>query len=204
MSKRLRHPLTGIWLTEGADFQEWFSTLRSRTWLTGIPGAGKSVLAGAIITECLTRTRATPGIAVAYFFCTYRDENTHKSSNILTSIATQLARQDETAYQVLEQAYDGLRSSHFLSNEPIDDMLMETLNKMCGFFNQIYLVIDGLDECGVQVENTVRKLLSLVNRDDSRIINTALLSRDELPIREKLESTFDYVEIEAHTEDLQL
>ncbi|KAH7013160.1 ankyrin repeat-containing domain protein [Ilyonectria destructans] len=204
MSKSLRHPLTGLWLTEGVDFQEWFSTQKSRIWLTGIPGAGKSVLAGAIITECLTRTQATPGVAVAYFFCTYRDKSTHKSSNILSSVATQLARQDETAYQVLKQAYDDLESSHFLSREPTDDMLMETLDKMCTLFNQVYLVIDGLDECGVQVENTIRKLLSLVNHNDSQIINTAFLSRDELPIREKLEPTFDCVEIEAHTEDLQL
>lgn len=204
MSKSLRHPLTGLWLTEGADFEEWFSTQKSRIWLTGIPGAGKSVLAGAIITECLTRTQATPGVAVAYFFCTYRDKNTHKPSNIMSSIAVQLARQDETAYQVLEQAYDDLDSSHFLSREPTDDMLVETLDKMCALFNQVYLVVDGLDECGVQVENTIRKLLSLVDHNDNKIINAAFLSRDELPIREKLEPTFDYVEIAAHTEDLQL
>lgn len=87
MAKKLRHPLTGLWLTEGADFKDWLATPNSSLWLTGIPGAGKSVLAGATIAECLHEKKSKANPAVAYFICTHRDVEAQEPSNILSSIA---------------------------------------------------------------------------------------------------------------------
>ncbi|KAK7420773.1 hypothetical protein QQX98_002577 [Neonectria punicea] len=152
MNRNLRHPLTGLWLTESPEFDEWYDTPGSRTWFTGIPGAGKSVIASAIISECLQRNRL--GAAVGYFFCTYRDQTTHHCSNILSSLCVQLALQEETAYQALEEYYDQLHSNH-LPGEP------------------------------------------------ANLISLALLSRYELHIRERVQSDFQCIELEAHTEDIQ-
>ncbi len=38
-SRRLRHPLTGLWLTHVTEFQSWFAKPNSNLWLSGMPGA---------------------------------------------------------------------------------------------------------------------------------------------------------------------
>lgn len=202
--KKLRHPLTGLWLTEGPEFEEWYSTPNARIWITGIPGAGKSVIAGAVIQECLQRTKINPGTAVAYFFCNYRDPKSHESSNILASLASQLAQQNETAYKLLEEYYDDLRPEDNLSADPTAEELIEVICEMCTSYNQVYLIVDGLDECDKQVDATLRDLLALAMTQAHDLINIALLSRDELLIRHQVEDHFYCVEMEARTEDIQI
>ena len=41
MSRKLRHPNTGLWLVENPKFKLWLDRKRARLWLQGIPGAGK-------------------------------------------------------------------------------------------------------------------------------------------------------------------
>ncbi|CAH0038741.1 unnamed protein product [Clonostachys rhizophaga] len=205
MSKKLRHPLTGLWLTEGEDFHRWYNDPGARIWLNGIPGAGKSVIAGAIIAECFLQNQSNPGSAVAYFYCTYRDSRTFSASNILSSVAAQLARQDEKAYELLEAYYNELRLGDSLPKNPTTKGLREILSTMSTLFNRVYIIIDGLDECDNEVEENVQCLLALA-RDSNmkKQVNIALLSRDEVFIRESLEIEFRVIEIEAHTEDIQL
>ncbi|KAH7165235.1 ankyrin repeat-containing domain protein [Dactylonectria macrodidyma] len=203
-AKRLRHPLTGLWFTESPEFNEWYSTPNAKIWLSGIPGAGKSVIAGTIIDECLQRTRKNRQTAVAYFFCTYRDPKTHLSSVILSSLAAQLAQQSESAFKVLAEYYEELQPDHQLSADPVADELIEVICEICTSFSQVYLIIDGLDECGNQVEASLRDLLDLAMTETHEIINIAVLSRDEAPIRHQLEEGFDCIEMEAHTDDIQL
>ena len=44
MSRKLRHPNTGLWLTESPEFKSWLTTKNASLWLYGIPGAGKPSL----------------------------------------------------------------------------------------------------------------------------------------------------------------
>ncbi|CAH0044469.1 unnamed protein product [Clonostachys solani] len=205
MSKKLRHPLTGLWLTEGEDFHRWYNDPGAKIWLNGIPGAGKSVIAGAITTECFLQNQSNPGRAVAYFYCTYRDPGTFSASNILSCVAAQLARQDEKAYALLETYYNGLRLGDSLPKDPTTKGLREVLSTMSTLFNRVYIIIDGLDECDNEVEENIQCLLTLAgNSNIKKQVNIALLSRDEVFIRENLEVEFNVIEIEAHTEDIQL
>ena len=41
MSLKLRHPGTGVWLTESDDFKRWLTTPHSKLWPRGIPGGRK-------------------------------------------------------------------------------------------------------------------------------------------------------------------
>lgn len=202
-NRNLRHPMTGLWLTESSDFEDWYSTPKARIWCSGIPGAGKSVIAGAIIDECLQRTQTKPGTAVGYFFCTYRDPLTFTTNNILSSLCSQLALQDEAAYRILEKYHDELQSNH-IRELPTTLGLIQTLCAMCKIFTQGYLIVDGLDECGDEVESTVDDLVSLSLADANHNINLFLLSRDEFMIRQQTMPHFHWIEIEAHTEDVQL
>ncbi|KAF5568552.1 heterokaryon incompatibility protein het-E-1 [Fusarium napiforme] len=200
----LQHGLTGLWLTQGPEFDYWYSTPASRLWCSGIPGAGKSVLSAAVIKECLQRNAHDAHKATAYFFCTYRHERSQHLVNILSSLCIQLALQSENAFQILEEYHGQLFSSHHLSTKPTAEMLTQVLHRICACFTRVYIIVDGIDECDNRVEANVKCLAELALPQGDDVINMALFSRDESIIRTRLEKSFPHIEIEAHTEDLQL
>ncbi|KAJ3465016.1 hypothetical protein MRS44_005674 [Fusarium solani] len=201
-NRELRQGLTGLWLTRGPEFEEWYTTRGSKIWCSGIPGAGKSVLAAAMVDECLQRNAPNPGTALAYFFCTYRDEITQEPISILSSLCSQLARQDENAFEILREYHDELTSERQLQAGPSTKKLIKILRRMCSSFDRVYLIVDGLDECAEQVEECVGSLAALLPSPEDETLNLALLSRDEFPIQEILKDQFQNVKIEAHTEDI--
>ncbi|QGI80890.1 hypothetical protein CEK25_007619 [Fusarium fujikuroi] len=203
-NNRLRHDLTGLWLTQGPEFDCWYSTPASRLWCSGIPGAGKSVLSAAVIKECLHRNAHDAHKAIAYFFCTYRHERSQHMVNILSSLCTQLVLQSEKAFRILQEYHDQLFSSHHLCTKPTAEMLTQILHRICACFARVYIIVDGIDECDNRVEANVKCLAELALSQGDDVVNMALFSRDESIIRTRLEKDFSHVEIEAHTEDLQL
>ena len=211
MSLKLRHPLTGLWLTEGPIFQQWLEVPCSKLWLAGIPGGGKTVLAGAMIENVLQHeTRST---AIAFFFCDHIDARSHDTANILAALASQMARQNDTAFELMQDYYYKLHPRRGLKRSPDVNELVNLIKALSCEFDQTFIIVDAVDECGDknQVANVIRALKSLVlsrdaqeNTDIGGIINLALLSRDEDPIRGQLQDEFIYVQISAHVEDLQI
>lgn len=84
-SLKLRQPMTGLWLTEGSTFQAWLHSRNSKLWLSGIPGAGKTVIAASAIEEAMNESSAKH--AVAYFYCDYKDSEKQDPIRILGSLA---------------------------------------------------------------------------------------------------------------------
>jgi len=117
INKELRHPTTGFWLTGDQTFQEWLKETGSCLWLSGIPGAGKSVLSTLVIDECIKYAGSKR--AVAYYYCDYKDANSQNPESLLGTclvrvarallltmdlllgiIASQIARQNERAFDI--------------------------------------------------------------------------------------------------------
>ncbi|EXF76380.1 hypothetical protein CFIO01_07637 [Colletotrichum fioriniae PJ7] len=201
MSVKLRHPRTGMWLERHSSFQQWLSTRGTRLWLSGIPGAGKTVLAGSIIGHALTRS--SDNVAVGFFFCDYKNETTQSPVNILGGLAYQLARQSEEAYSMLEEYYSELHPDTGLPRPANTEDLGRIIIRMSQVYERTYLVVDGLDECGDHAEEIVEALCHMA--EDSDDLSMALLSRDEDDIQRHLrdpENNFHNIEIAAHTEDI--
>ncbi|KAI8166427.1 Vegetative incompatibility protein HET-E-1 [Colletotrichum sp. SAR 10_70] len=201
MSIKLRHPRTGMWLERLPIFQTWLMSPGSRLWLSGIPGAGKTVLAGSIIGHALARSSNT--VATGFFFCDYKNETTQRLVSILGALAHQLAKQNEQAYVMLEEYYCELHPEKGLSGSPDPDDLMKVILTMAQLFDQVYLIIDGLDECQDTTGEVVRALCAIAEGSDE--ISMAVLSRNEENIRDHLsdpEIDFVNVQIAAHKEDI--
>ncbi|KAH7070026.1 hypothetical protein FB567DRAFT_564797 [Paraphoma chrysanthemicola] len=198
--RRLRHPTTGFWLTESETFKDWLRGSNTHLWLSGIPGAGKTVLSSLIIQQCLTQ--AGNDKAVAYFYCDYKDNTSQSVVNILSSLASQLARQHEAAFESLKNLYSKLHSGHQVKRTPEAEELVQTLQTMSEVFEDVRIVVDGVDECG-RTAGEVSLALKLL-AEGQVTISLCCLSRDELEIREELQPPFCiHIEIAAHTEDLQ-
>ncbi|EQB47588.1 hypothetical protein CGLO_13239 [Colletotrichum gloeosporioides Cg-14] len=201
MSIKLRHPRTGMWLERLPIFQTWLMSPGSRLWLSGIPGAGKTVLAGSIIGHALGRSSNT--VATGFFFCDYKNETTQRLISILGALAHQLAKQNEQAYVMLEEYYCELHPEKGLSSSPDPDDLMKVILTMAQVFDQVYLIIDGLDECQDTTGEVVRALCVIAESSDE--ISMAVLSRNEDNIRDHLsdpEIDFVNIQIAAHKEDI--
>ncbi|KAK1570094.1 uncharacterized protein LY79DRAFT_527521 [Colletotrichum navitas] len=201
MSIKLRHPRTGLWLEALPSFQNWLLNPGSRMWLTGIPGAGKTVLAGSIIENALARSSET--VATGFFFCDYKNQKTQNTVNVLAGLAHQLARQNGKAFVALEEYYTELHPEKGLPRTPSPEDLERIIVRMADISDQTYLVIDGLDECGDNVEQILSALCSIA--ENSERISMLILSRDEQNIRERLiepDGSFFNLKIAAHTEDI--
>ena len=200
ISLALRHPTTGFWLTQGEQFKDWLSNLGSRLWLTGIPGAGKTVLSGLMIQECIVR--ANPRRAVAYFYCDYKNLNSQTPISILGALAAQLARQHEDSFTVLKNYYNSLHPRDQLEKPAKAEELVTVIQEIAYNFQDVRLIIDGLDECGDNSREAADSLAKLVS-GSTEIISLACLSRREVDICDIFEPLlFEHIEVAAHTRDL--
>ena len=201
MSLKLQYPGTGIWLTEDEDFKRWLHTPHSKLWLPGIPGAGKTILASSVIQEALVAS--SPNVAVAFFYCDYKDETTQDPLNILGSLARQLARQNEEAFELLQ----GLYEKHFLDNRMTSEYEPEELRDlvldMASTFDSTLLLVDALDECGDNTSSVLELLASLNTIGNMCNVKRLFLSRAEQSIRDWLGS-YPQIQIEARSGDLKL
>lgn len=200
MSRKLRHPTTGLWLTDSPEFKAWLICNNARLWLHGIPGAGKTVLASLVIDEILKKS--CPAIAAAYFFCDYKDSATHEAHKLLGCLVQQIARQDQQSFAKVQTFYDA--HSHGRTNpieyDPQD--LCHLVIEMASNYDSTLVVVDGLDECGEHA-SIVTELLASLSNEATTDLRTLFLSREELDIRDCLQG-YDEVSIAARNSDLKL
>lgn len=201
-SKDLWHRQTGLWLLAHETFLAWNNNLGSRLWLSGIPGAGKTILASVVIEHALSQ--CTPKKALAYFYCDYKDEQRQRLPNILGTMACQLARQDASrrSYGLLHDYYQSCHPLDRHGSAPKASKLLTLIQDMTASFDEVSIVVDALDECGSDRTEVVETLASL-NEDTPNNIRTAFFSRDEQDIKNCLEE-FLHIPIAAHNDDLKI
>ncbi|OHF02494.1 hypothetical protein CORC01_02189 [Colletotrichum orchidophilum] len=126
-SNRLRQPLTGLWLTESdPSFLKWLALPHSGLWLSGIPGAGKTILSGVVINEILQKS--SDSTAVAFFYCDYKSSASQQLVNILCALAAQLGQQNNRAFGFLESYHGRLKSANGLGREPETQELQDLIS----------------------------------------------------------------------------
>lgn len=199
---KIRHPMTGLWLTESPVFIQWLDTPGSKIWLSGIPGGGKSVLAGAAIQEILTCASQNPSIGAAFFFCDYKNEETLKSTNVLGALASQLARQREDVFDLLQNYYSDLHPADGLPKQADTDDLRALVGNMCEPFDRVLVVVDGIDECGDHADEVTEALSDLVMTTNG--ISMAIFSRHDMAINRQIGDDFKPISIEARSKDIEL
>ncbi|KAK6507996.1 hypothetical protein TWF481_006415 [Arthrobotrys musiformis] len=143
-----RYPNTGSWLFTLPEFESWDRARDSSVlWYHGIPGSGKSILATAVIDHlfnCHQNTKAS----IIYFFCDFHTPETLRYRTILSSLLKQVIVLNGT---LSNQAQDELEISYLESHLPPDIYELEELFvKFTGTIDQLYILIDGIDECSLE------------------------------------------------------
>lgn len=189
-----REVTTGSWFVGGADFNNWKDTPNSFLWLFGIPGCGKTILTSTIIQavheHCNAnrhpdrRPSVAPIWAVAYFYFDFSDALKQDHNKMIRSLIKQLSEQLHYTSDALESLFTACTSG--TGQPPTLEALLSTLSQIIQDFDQVYLVLDALDECKER-EDLMEIITEIVGWDHS-MLHVLATSREENDIANEMDN----------------
>ena len=179
------HPGTCMWILERPEFELWMhsdpndATTRI-LWLTGVPGAGKTVLSSFVISRCSEASDKQPSTPTLYFFFKMTDSDKNSVIAVTRSLVYQLyLLSPANLYADILSLRDGGGKDKALSDQGLWELFVKHARTM----NNLTIVLDALDECdGVGV--LLRRLIDILNCCHVKIF---LVSRREESIAPVLE-----------------
>jgi hypothetical protein len=174
-----RHKGSGLWFLQSQAFAEWKAQPRSFLWLHGIPGCGKTILSSSVI-EHLKSGCSQP---LLYFYFDFSDADKQFLESVVRSLISQLYYQRTDAQKhPLDLLFASCNEGH---SQPKCESLCYALSRMIEQVEEVWVVLDALDECntrkGFATEGLLTWIRDLVS-SEQRNIHLLLTSRPEQDI----------------------
>ncbi|PPQ88247.1 hypothetical protein CVT25_005299, partial [Psilocybe cyanescens] len=151
---------TGTWLIDNPKFQEWLCKNDRCLVITGIPGAGKTVLSSIVIEYLENLHSEENNNAVVFMYC--RHDDTYTVTDFLASLVKQLVEEHHdrpSIFQAVNDMHDAHRKKETCPSE-ID--LLGLLQQLFTSFKKVFIILDAFDEASYNVRShLLAKLLSL-------------------------------------------
>ncbi|KAF8248643.1 hypothetical protein K440DRAFT_642062 [Wilcoxina mikolae CBS 423.85] len=160
-----RHPDTGRWLVESPEFEDWIDAKQSSMlWCYG--NLLISLHRSIVLEEISTKYALESGVGLAFVYFNYKKQDVQNPSKILSTIMKQLARQKRVLPDQLKQFYQKYyRDADFPSDEKLEAQLSELMKT----FEQVYLVMDAMDE--LEDRKTFLPMITRLAQDFGSSIN---------------------------------
>ena len=160
--------------------------------ILGRPGEGKTFLATFVV-ETLLRA---DNIQVLYFFCKAGDPEKRSALQVLRTLLAQLLRSDIVLSEVIEEIY--YNNGHAVAQSLVDVGAALGLALRATRSPDVYIVIDGLDECRNYVD-LVRILLEFTSNAAAtkKVLHLMFCTRDHADIYDELENYGDFLRLDA-------
>jgi NACHT domain len=135
---------------------EWlFTEVKFNIWSTGSPpqllrlvgdaGIGKTMMSTLLVDELQERAARNPSVTVAYFFCDNKVDKRRTSTAVLRGLIVQILQQRPHMFDKIDADYSLMQ--HKLA-ESFDTLARVFRDMLCSDkVGELYLLIDGLDEC---------------------------------------------------------
>ena len=189
-AQNARHSGTCMWILDRPKFKAWLDSdsqdhgLRL-LWISGIPGAGKTVLSFFVIDQCLATFGNEPSPSVLYFFF----KETDADKNSILSVTPSLVYQLYTLFpSTLSEDIAFLRDNSGKDRALNDQRLWELFVKHVQDKPNLTIVLDALDECN-DADILLRRIFTLLNYCPARVL---VVSRREENITLMLEQYPSY------------
>ncbi|KAI5921727.1 hypothetical protein F4810DRAFT_722080 [Camillea tinctor] len=178
---RLHQPGTNSWVSITEQWTNWINPHRDNAnfvTVHGIPGAGKSVLAAHLISLIEQIVRQSPREFCVYYFC-YHQNTQDETIPILKWVILQLCRKSGRIPLEIYQCF-----KQWL--KPTIEVLLDAIEALVGDWDNLYLVIDALDESQEPWDTLLQTLRRLAT--EPRFCNLRILvtSREYPKISKKL------------------
>lgn len=177
-----RYTGTGSWYIHSQDFDRWTKEPNSVSWLWGIPGCGKTVLSATIIERLTDLCSRVQDQALAYFYFAFDDQALQNVEDMIRSLAAQLCSQCTSIPDSIESLYSKCLEGRLQPTPPTYRMLRGMLRQLFGCFNQVFIVLDALDECAER-HDLILALEEMAGWQNSEL-HLLTTSRKELELEE--------------------
>ncbi|KAK6536600.1 hypothetical protein TWF281_000827 [Arthrobotrys megalospora] len=197
---RTRQPGTGKWLLDSTEYQRWLTAENQILFCRGIPGAGKTVLASAIVDHLSTWFLDDETVGIAYIYCNFKEQNEQKIDHLLASLLKQLAQSQPSLPESVRKLFNEHKARR---TKPPTDEIVRTLHLVISVYSNIFFVIDALDECR-EADNCRHVFISTLLQLHAKFKTVSILTTSR-PIM-SIEAEFKEnprIEIRAHEEDVR-
>jgi Cdc6-like AAA superfamily ATPase len=189
---------TGLWLLQSSPFTKWHNQQNSFLWLHGIPGCGKTILSSTII-EHLVDTH--PDQLLLYFYFDFTDAGKQTLDNVIRSLISQLYDKRKDTRKLLDLLFSSCNNGR---RQPTCELLCNVFLQMINQAQEIYIVLDALDECrtrkGPLSEGLlawIRSLQDLKQRNVHLLVTSRPEHDIELVLRKLAQSNKDILPIQS-------
>ncbi|KAJ6528107.1 ankyrin repeat-containing domain protein [Mycena capillaripes] len=190
---RVRQAGTGGWLLADPLFKEWESGSGATLWCSGIPGAGKTVLASMVV-ENLRLKHEQKNIGVACMYLDHKEVENQTPARLLSSLWRQLIFGRD-----IGSLPKKLHQQHFeMGTTPDLDDVYEVLRSAIRQYSRIYIIVDAIDEYPEDQRFIVLECLALLGSN----VNLMITSRPHVAPDASLPN-LHALEIRAREEDVR-
>jgi hypothetical protein len=169
---------TGQWILDDKKYKQWKHSM-SCLWIYGKAGCGKTILCSTII-EDLKPYYSQGRRALAFFYFMFIDVSNQIYADLLSSVIQQLSMRSRAAYEVLKENYydEDSKCHSLLKHDLLKEILFLTINE----FDEVVLVLDGVDEIpGEKAKMMVLHLLEHISTSLSNV-KVLIVSRHQTEI----------------------
>ena len=180
-----RHPDTCTWILHRPEFGAWINSgpndaVTRMLWLTGVPGAGKTVLSSFVINTCFKVSGKKPSPPVLYFFFKMTDSDKDSVLAVTRSLVYQLySLMPASLCADIVSLRDESGKEKALSDQRLWDLFVKHATEL----EDLTIILDALDECD-DVDLLLRRMIPFLERCNARAL---VVSRREENITLALE-----------------
>ncbi|KAF7537521.1 hypothetical protein G7054_g3664 [Neopestalotiopsis clavispora] len=142
---RQEYPGTGRWLLDVPVFKEWFDpkfhSIPALLWITGMPGAGKTILASLVV-EAAQALPSPP--TVLFFYCKNGDKERDNFDSIGRTFLVRLLSENKDILLPYYYKHFSTSTETTLRTQSLIEDLLRTSIMNCP---NVYIILDGIDEC---------------------------------------------------------
>ncbi|KAH6697238.1 hypothetical protein F5X68DRAFT_272237 [Plectosphaerella plurivora] len=190
---------TGKWLLESEEYKQWLDGSKKALFCPGIPGAGKTMATAIVVDDLLERFRGNHNVGIAFIYCNFRRQGDQKPEHLLASFLKQLCQRRASLPKGVRDLFDECESR---KRRPRLDELAAALKDIIPKFSRAFLIIDALDECGMEGGSRSKLLAEYTSLRDLVGANIFATSRHIDDIKQKFVGS-PSLEILAQPEDIR-
>ncbi|KAK4221495.1 hypothetical protein QBC38DRAFT_429020 [Podospora fimiseda] len=204
---RMWHRKTGSYLLDSVELLQWIKTTGGTLFCYGDPGAGKTVIASAVIDSIHKVLENHTDQGLAYFYAVYKNAEDQSVPQTLRSLLKALGtRRRRTSNQLpvaIKRLYEKCQR---LSKVPSDEELVETIEGVVDDFDKFFLVIDAMDELPPESQFRVGDVLHTLRRKTGKmnILVTSIRSEEIEALDVFTDSSCAKFEIRAKDDDIRV